>query len=174
MFIKGNIVGLRAMEPKDSDLIYQWENDMELWKSGDTLTPYSKFSIDQFVINASKDIYEAKQLRLMIELLEESITVGAIDLYDFDPYHLRAGVGIMINRAYRQKGYASEALGLLINYAFHTLRLHQLFCSIREDNYESISLFRKKNFQISGTKAEWLWDGSSWKGELFMQLIQTK
>ena len=174
MFIKGNNVGLRAVEPKDSELIYQWENDMALWKSGETLTPYSKFSIDQFVKYASKDIYEAKQLRLMIDMVGENTTVGAIDLFDFDPFHLRAGVGIMINNPYRQKGYASEALSLLIHYAFNTLRLHQLFCSIREDNEESIRLFQKKDFHITGRKTDWLWDGTAWKEVLFMQLIQTK
>lgn len=174
MFIRGKKIGLRAMEPKDAEILYRWENDMELWSSGQTLTPYSRFSIEQFVQDSAKDIYEAKQLRLMIQTSDLHATVGAIDLFDFDPFHLRAAVGILINTPHRRKGYASEALELLKEYAFNTLRLHQLYCSIREDNQESISLFKKSNFQITGKKDDWLWDGSRWKGELFLQLVNTK
>jgi len=174
MFIKGKKVGLRAMEPSDTDLLYHWENKMELWSSGQTLAPYSHFNIEQFVRYSSKDIYEAKQLRLMIKKVNENLTVGAIDLFEFDPFHLRAGVGVLINNPHRRKGYAMEALELLKQYAFHTLQLHQLFCSIREDNQESISLFKKSNFQITGKKEDWMWDGTNWKGELFMQLVNTK
>lgn len=110
----------------------------------------------------------------MIQVLHDDVTVGAIDLFNFDPFHLRAGVGIMIDKPCRGRGYAGEALELLIRYSFDTLRLHQLFCHIREDNQESINLFKKRNFQITGKKEDWLWDGQNWNAELFMQLINTK
>lgn len=174
MFIKGEKTGLRALEPKDTDILYRWENDMQLWKAGETLIPLSRFSIEQFVARAGRDIYEEKQLRLMIQTLYKYETVGAIDLFDFDPFHLRAGVGIMINKPHRGKGYAGEALELLIKYAFGTLQLHQLFCNINEDNQESIHLFKNHSFQITGKREDWLWDGQNWKAELFMQLINTK
>ena len=76
MFIKGKKVGLRAMEPSDTDLLYHWENKMELWSSGQTLAPYSHFNIEQFVRYSSKDIYEAKQLRLMIKKVNENLYLG--------------------------------------------------------------------------------------------------
>jgi hypothetical protein len=49
-------------------------------------------------------------------------TIGSIDLFDFDHFHGRAGVGILIaDPADRKKGYASAALACLVNYAFETL-----------------------------------------------------
>ena len=87
----------------------------------------------------------------------ENITVGAIDLFDFEPFHQRAGVGILIaNKEHREKGMATEALAILIGYAFKTLRLHQLYCSIATNNEPSINLFTKAGFILIGEKKDWL------------------
>ena len=100
-------------------------------------------------------------------------TVGTIDLFDFDPFHQRAGVGILIkNKEKRQKGYASEALKILINYCFNTLNLHQLYCNIYVANTTSLKLFEKYNFQIIGEKKEWTRYGDKWIGEYMLQLIK--
>ena len=60
-----NIV-IRALEPEDLEYLYQWENDMDLWEVSDTLTPFSHFTLKKYIENSHQDIYEAKQLRLMI------------------------------------------------------------------------------------------------------------
>ena len=91
-----NIV-IRALEPEDLEYLYQWENDMDLWEVSDTLTPFSHFTLKKYIENSHQDIYEAKQLRLMITDEANHNPIGLIDLYDFDPYHLRAGLGIMIH-----------------------------------------------------------------------------
>ena len=39
--LKGKYVKLRAIEPEDVDLIYEWENDFELWNVSETLKPFS-------------------------------------------------------------------------------------------------------------------------------------
>jgi len=44
----------------------------------------------------------------MIDHIEDKITIGTIDIFEFDPFHKRAGIGILIgNESYRRKGYAS-------------------------------------------------------------------
>lgn len=78
--------------------------------------------------------------------------VGCIDLFDFDQPNLKAGIGILIEKKYRRKGYASEALSLLIAYCFEILYLQELHCSITEGNEASIKLFRKHKFRITGKK----------------------
>jgi len=99
-------------------------------------------------------------------------TIGSIDLFDFDPFHRRAGVGILIIAPERNKGYASEALDLLKNYAFHLLDLHQLFCNIGSDNQNSIDLFRKQGFEECGRKKDWIWHKGTWHDELIFQCIR--
>ena len=152
--IRGKNIELRAVEPTDVDLLYAWENDESLWHLSNTLTPFSRFDIEQYVLNAGQDIFAAKQLRLMIVISDKAI--GSIDLFDFEPAHKRAGVGIMVVKNERNKGYASEALHVLVEYCFNVLHLHQLFCNISADNQASISLFSKEGFEIIGLKKEWL------------------
>ncbi|MBA7522215.1 hypothetical protein ES705_14333 [subsurface metagenome] len=90
-------INLRALEAEDIGLLYEWENDKRIWQVSNTITPFSKFILQKYLDNSHMDIYQAKQLRLMIDLAEgdSKRTVGAIDLFDFDPFHLRAGVGIL-------------------------------------------------------------------------------
>jgi diamine N-acetyltransferase len=166
---------LRAPEPSDIDTIFRWENDQRIWHLGNTITPFSRFAIEQFVMNTENDIFTTKQLRLMIDWhssQQNTITVGSIDLFDFDPFHHRAGIGILIDESYRQKGFAFEALMLLIDFCFNTLNLHQLYCNIEQTNTESIRLFTKAGFSHCGHKKEWLLRDGKWTDELTFQLIK--
>ncbi|MBI9054522.1 MAG: GNAT family N-acetyltransferase [Bacteroidales bacterium] len=172
--LKGKNIQLRAIEPNDLDLIYKWENNSTIWHLSNTLTPFSKDIIKQFIDNSHLDIFQAKQVRLMIEKVESDITtIGTIDLFDFDPIHKRAGIGILIAESKdRCKGYASEALEILIDYCFKILQLHQLFCNITTDNVDSINLFQKKGFKLIGTKKDWLLFSNGTKDEAMFQLIK--
>lgn len=173
----GKNILLRAPEPADVDKIHKWENDTSLWHLGNTLAPFSRFSIEQFVLNNEADIFANRQLRLLIDWHSSSlqpITVGSIDLFDFDPHHLRAGIGILIDKEYRNKGFAYEALQLLISYCFDVLCLHQLYCNIEQSNHESIHLFQKAGFIQCGVKKDWLRINNEWKNELTFQLFNPK
>ncbi len=171
MKLKGQHIQLRAIEPSDIDVLYQWENDTETWMVSNTQSPFSRFVLEQYITSSHQDIYSVKQLRLII-CNEENKAIGSIDLFDFDPNHLRAGVGILIaEKADRKKGYASESLSLLMDYCFSVLNLHQLYCNITIDNEPSILLFQKHGFQITGMKKQWVRDGESFKDELLLQRI---
>ena len=94
-----------------------------------------------------------------------------IDLFDFNPKHKRAGIGILIHPDFQEKGYAFEALSLLINYTFTHLDLHQLYANITDDNNKSISLFEKNNFVKTGIKKDWIFTNNNYKSEILYQLI---
>lgn len=165
-------IELRAPEPEDLEILYSWENDPSIWQVSNTLTPISKFVLKKYLENAGKDIYEMKQLRLIIQLRESKKPIGAIDLFDFDPFHNRAGIGILIAvEEERKKGYATQALETLVRYCFQVLKLHQLYCNISKDNQDSIGLFAGSGFVISGIKLDWLARDNSYVDELFLQHI---
>jgi len=169
----GTLIRLRAPEPADIDAIYAWENDMTVWQLSNTTAPYSRFAIEQYVLSTNQDIYTTKQLRLIIVPVGETEkAIGAIDLFDFDPLNQRAGIGILVIKSDRSKGYATEAISLLKDYCFNTLNLHQLFCNISTDNVASIRLFTKAGFIESGVRKEWIWTENGWKDEIMMQLIK--
>jgi len=117
--LQGENSYLRALEPEDLEFIYAIENDESIWEVSNTITPYSKFLIKQYLENSHQDIYEAKQLRLAICKIDTSEAIGLIDLFDFDAKNKRAGVGIIIqNEIDRNNGFGKEALGLVIDYSF--------------------------------------------------------
>ncbi len=169
--LKGEKIYLRALEPTDIDEVYQWENDSSIWHLSNTISPYSRFVLEQYLASAHQDIFTAKQLRLAISLPSHQ-PIGCIDIFDFDPLHQRAGVGILIaQKADRSKGYASEALELLIRYCRDTVHLHQLYCNISEGNDSSLKLFTKQGFELCGTKKSWLREGNGWKDEFLLQRL---
>jgi diamine N-acetyltransferase len=171
--LQGNTIFLRALEPEDLAFIYHIENDETIWEVSNTQTPYSKFLITQYLENAHQDIYEAKQLRLAICKNESLEAIGLIDLFDFDPKNKRAGVGIIIqNDVDRNNGFGKEALGLMINYAFHQLQLHQLYANIGTENLPSLSLFTTFGFEKIGVKKDWNFTNNSFHNEILLQLIK--
>jgi diamine N-acetyltransferase len=171
--LQGNTIFLRALEPEDLAFIYHIENDETIWEVSNTQTPYSKFLITQYLENAHQDIYEAKQLRLAICKNENLEAIGLIDLFDFDPKNKRAGVGIIIqNNVDRNNGFGKEALGLMINYAFHQLQLHQLYANIGTENLPSLSLFTTFEFEKIGVKKDWNFTNNSFHDEVLLQLIK--
>jgi diamine N-acetyltransferase len=166
-------IKLRAVEPEDLELFYEWENDNDYWIISNTMTPFSKYTLKRYIENSHKNIYEAGQLRLMIEHIKTRKTIGTIDLFDFDPYHRRAGIGVLIaDKASLRKGYATMALTCLIDYCFRTLLLHQLFCNILENNNESIDLFRNLGFTEIGRKKDWILTNNGYISEIMFQLIK--
>jgi diamine N-acetyltransferase len=172
--MNGENVKLRALEPEDVEILYNWENDRSIWHFSNTLTPLSRFTLEQYVLSAGQDIYATRQVRMMIELIKPQNgikTIGSIDLFDFEPAHMRAGVGIMVHEDFRGKGFASEALEILIGYATETLHLHQLFANISTDNTESSRLFENKGFQFIGIKKDWNLIRNDWHDESMYQII---
>ena len=170
--LENSSVILRALEPEDLEILYSWENDPSVWHLSGTLVPFSRYLLKQYLENARKDIFELKQLRLVIERREGNRAVGAIDLFEYDPHHHRAGIGILIaHRSDRGKGYAREALEALMDYSFNVLKLHQLWCNIGAGNEESLKLFRKAGFLEVGEKKGWLFNGEAYESEWMLQCI---
>ncbi len=169
MLLQGKNIKLRALEPEDLNWLFNIENDTSFWCVSNTLQPYSKDLLARYIAQAHEDIFTAKQLRLVIE--NRGTGIGLVDLFDFDPQHHRAGIGILLLPAFQGKGYAFEALNIIINYAFSHLQMHQVYANVISDNYKSIALFEKLGFELVGNKEEWIYTPESYKDELLFQKI---
>lgn len=173
--LEGELVRLRALEPEDVDILYKWENNTDVWKVSNTVAPFSKYILRRFIEDQRRDVFETRQLRLIIESKKDSKPVGAIDLFDIDFYNSRAGVGILVYEAKDQgQGYASQALSILIRYVFQVLNLHQLYCNVPAFNLKSLHLFKSKGFAVAGLKKEWTRTTTDWQDEYMLQLISPK
>jgi diamine N-acetyltransferase len=168
--LKGKKVSLRPIEPWDVDKILEWENNHKNWRVSNTLVPFSKELITQY-INSAQDIYAVKQIRFIITQTDNLSPIGSLDLFEFSPRHQRAGVGILIDEEHRGKGYAAEALTLVEDYALNSIGIRNLFCNILEDNTESQALFEKVGYVEVGRKINWFNDHIDWLDEIMYQKV---
>lgn len=169
MLLQKEHIQLRALEPADLDWLYAVENSTDLWKVSNTLQPFSKHLLTEYIAQSGQDIFSVKQVRLVITYHQKP--VGLVDLYDFDPIHHRAGVGIVILSEYQSKGIAKAAIRLLMEYASKILQLHQLYASVTSDNENSLHLFRKLGFIETGIKKDWIFSEGQYKNEHLLQLL---
>ncbi len=169
--LKSDTINLRALEPEDLEILYKWENDSSIWSSGNTISPYSRYILKEYISQSHLSVYEQKQLRLMIELINTQKSIGMVDLYDFDPHNRKAGVGILLDPQYQGNGKATEALTLLMNYAFSFLKLHQLYAYIAVSNEPSKALFQRCGFSVSGTLSDWISTEEGYSDVLIMQYL---
>lgn len=171
MNIEGKISTLRALEPEDLDAMYGWENDTDSWRVSGTVAPFSRHILSRLLDEQQFDIYATRQMRLVVERKSDGITVGAVDMFEFDPQNLRAGVGIIIAPPYRKQGFALDALQSLERYVRDVLRMHQLWCSVGADNEASLTLFQKAGYTECGRRKEWLLTSNGAIDEVLMQKI---
>lgn len=171
-YLKSERITLRALEPEDLDTFYRWENDTSLWCVGSAVEPYSRYILKEYIAYSNKTIYEKRQLRLIIERNADHETIGAIDLYDFDPFHMRAGVGILIDKAHQRLNFGSEALSLVIDYAFGFLHMKQLYAYVPTYNRACLQLMSKAHFEHSGTLHSWLRQGDDYIDVALLQLVR--
>ncbi|MBQ1957861.1 MAG: GNAT family N-acetyltransferase [Alistipes sp.] len=169
MNIEATICRLRALEPEDLELMYGWENDMQIWRVSGTVAPFSRHVLSRLIEEQQFDIYATRQMRLVIE--HDGQAVGAVDLFEFDPHNRRAGVGIIVDSQHRAQGLGHDALKALEQYARQTLHLHQLWCSVTVDNEASLKLFRKAGYVECGLRREWILTSDGALDEILMQKI---
>lgn len=163
-------IHLRALEPSDLDFLYSLENDQRLWAVSNTLVPFSNYTLKEYIQHAKEDIFTAKQVRFVISTPAQQ-PLGFVDIYDFDPLHHRAGVGVVIDEAYRAKGLGKQALLLVEAYAFNRLQLHQLYAGVSEENTASMALFRSVGYVQYGIKKDWNFYDNRYHNEVVFQKI---
>lgn len=160
---------LTPLEPEDLDFLYSLENDPEQWKVTSTNVPYSRYALRDYIATQQSDIYADKQLRLVIRVDEK--TVGLIDLFNFEPRFGRAEMGVAIIAEQQGKGYAKEAIRLLVHYCRETLNLHQIYCIVPADNKPSLTMLRDSGFANEVTLKDWVQIDGKWVDAIHTQLL---
>ena len=170
VWLKDEMISLRAPEPEDLELMYVMENDTTLWSIGNATLPYSRYTLREYLEQSRQDLFAEHQARFIIEL-ENGEAAGMIDLADFDPLNSRAEVCIGLLGKHRSKGIATRALTLLCNYAFKKLHINQLYALIPEWNEESLRLFEKNGFKKSALLKQWLRTENGFKDVFLVQKL---
>mgnify|MGYP002621009359 CR=1 FL=1 len=158
-------VKIRALEPEDLDLLYDTENQPELWNDSATNVPYSRHVLREFIMTSTTDIYRDGQVRLMVENAEGQV-VGMTDLVNFTAAHRRAELGMLILPQYRHCGYAAATIDRLRRYGRDMLHLHQMYSIVDSLNTDSTAMFTRLGIQPAAQLPQWLYDGRTYRDAL--------
>jgi diamine N-acetyltransferase len=146
-------VTLRRPKLLDLDQLILWENNLDNSLFSENPIFYTTEQIEEF-LNSDQDIFSDGQIRFMIDF--GGISVGCVDLFEYDIVNSRAGVGIFMDEKFRNMGIAREALSLLKFICIKDYFISNLHANILHTNKASIQLFERAGFTKNGVKEHWI------------------
>lgn len=163
-------VFLRALEPSDLSLLIEIENEHEFWKYSNRTEPFSEKLLKAYLEQQHQDIFQAKQKRYVLSDAQKSL-LGFVDLFDFEPLHRRAGVGIVIHKDKRGMGLGKKGLQLVDSHCREYFNIHCLFANIARENKRSLHIFESCGYQKIGIKKAWNFYEGSFHDEFLYQKL---
>jgi RimJ/RimL family protein N-acetyltransferase len=149
-FWQGKSVRLRAVELDDWKYFVEWDSDIEFSQFTDeVLFPDSQERTKKWIAELATTEPWKHEFRLMIENLE-GLCVGTINSHTCNPRVGTFQYGIYVAVEHQHKGFATEAIRLLLTYFFHELRYQKVNVTIHAFNEGSLVLHKKLGFQEEG------------------------
>lgn len=151
--ITGERVYLSPIQPDDAVIYTRWLNDPEVTLGlGSHHRVFSemieKATLEQMAQNQD-------EVSLAIVLLSTDRVIGNCGLMDIDHLHRKANLGIFIgDKAYRNSGYGTEAMALLLDFGFRVLNLHNINLKYFSFNVRGENAYRKLGFKEIGRRRE--------------------
>src|SRR4051812_43522107 len=147
---QGKLIRLRAVEPSDWQAHHEWNRDSEMSRRLDHVWfPQSEASARRWAEQASTNGAQGDGFHFEIETLTGEL-VGSISTHNCDSRNGTFEYGIAIRSEHKRRGYASEAILLLLRYYFQELRYQKVTVSVYSFNEESIGLHTRLGFQQEG------------------------
>ena len=158
-FWQGRLVRLRGVEPSDAEAFARWNLDSEAARELDfTWPPVSLASIAKETEELALKKFEAGDFVFIVED-GAGVAVGNVATHHCDQ---RAGTfmyGLFVAREHRRRGYAAEAVLLLLSYYFGELRYQKCTVSVHANNDASVALHEKLGFRREGTLRRMVYTG---------------
>jgi len=151
-FLESERLYLRAVLPDDANEAYcRWMNDSEVNKYIESrFYPHTQERLRDYV---SVKLGDAESPFFAIVLKVGDRHIGNIKLGPINMIHRFADIGIIIGeKDCWGKGYGTEAIRLIVEYAFNALNLHKVTAGFYEPNIQSIKAFEKAGFSQEGVR----------------------
>lgn len=172
--VTGDRIGLRNI--KESDVegnYYRWMNDPEV-------TIFLENSVQRYSVESLQGyVKEIKNDRAYIfqAIIDRGCNqhIGNLKLGPINWVHRFGDLGIVIGVKEKWgKGYATEAISMIIKHAFNDLNLHKVTAGCNERNLGALKAFQKNGFEIEGLrKRQFLWKGDYVDG-ILLGLVNDK
>lgn len=166
-FWQGERVKLRAIEPSDWETFWLWDQDSEMQRMVDRLyPPRSQEAQRQWAMNKATEKLEGDSYFFVVENLDGEV-IGCINPNNCDPRNGTFRYGVAIRREHWRKGYASEAITIVLRYYFQELRYQKATIPVYSFNNASIRLHEHLGFQLEGRLRRIIYTQGQFFDELF-------
>ncbi len=164
---------LTVEDPKVmAEAFFRWNQDSEFMRLLDT-GPAWQFSTKKMTEWMEKDAEGKNMVMFMIRRVQEGDLIGFMELDGFETPHREAFVGIGIGpRELWGQGYGTEAMQMILTYAFQELNLNRVSLSVFEYNQRAVRSYEKAGFVHEGReRGRLLRDGRRWD-MLYMGILR--
>lgn len=150
--LRGSKVSLSQMAEGDVNADYlHWVTDPEINQYLEVrFQDHSLESLKSFVRGVEQD---TDTVMLKIQLADKGVHIGNIKLGPIDWNHRSGDIGILIgDQTHHGKGFGTESVTLLRDYAFDVLKLNKLTAGAYENNIGSTKIFERAGFEVEGIR----------------------
>jgi len=145
--LKGELINIRQLRRSDAESITKHANDARVAKYLPMLPhPYSLKDAHEYINSSFRKARKKTCYYFGIELPESGEIIGGISLRNINLPDSNAETGYMLGRKFWGRGYASEALQLVLRFAFVELDLHRVYAVVQETNKASIKMLERAGF----------------------------
>lgn len=170
MFLRGNRVYLRPLERADLPLLHQWVNDDEIRGLTGEVMPTSLAGMEAFFEKVQTD---SNRVWFVIVLKENDRVIGEAGLLRmFHPWRTTDLSIILGDKTCWAKGYGTEALDLLLDYAFGYLNFHRVAVGVVASNERAIRFYEKAGFKKEGVEREGYYYNHAYQDFVMMSILE--
>jgi [ribosomal protein S5]-alanine N-acetyltransferase len=160
--LEGPRIRLRPVQPGDAKRTFAWYNNPEI------VAPFDRFSVDTYEdfersLREAADDPTSLAPRYVVALRETDEPIGFVGHYVPHPVLETIDVWYVIgDRRARRKGYATEAVGLLLTHLFATTPLPRMGATCDVENLASVALLERLGFKREGVLRSALFHHARW------------
>lgn len=169
---QGAVVRLRAVEPGDWETHFIWDLDTESARHSSEITPpISSVATREWAERESRRLPDHDNCRFQIENSEAEL-VGTLNIHNCN---LRAGTfkyGIAIRPEFRRRGYAADALSIVLRYYFQERRYQKVNAEVYSFNSPSMALHERLGFVLEGRLRRMIYSGGEFHDLLIYGLTR--
>lgn len=169
--IKGQVVGLRAIEKKDLPRLLEWRNQPEFRQY---FREYRELNSDHQMLWYENHIMKETSTKMfaIVELSTNEL-IGACGLCYIDWINRNADFSIYIGKdnLYIDDTYAVDAAKLLEKYGFEELNLHRLYAEIYSIDEKKLIFFKNLGFKKEGHFKDTHWTHGNWVDSIYFAKI---
>lgn len=168
---EGKLIRLRAREPEDEPLLYQWFNDPEVTEFLSIRYPLSHAQERAFIESMSEISYSKASFG--VETVADGRLIGGVGLERTSPEDRSAVLGIALgDKTYWDSGYGTDTMRTICRFGFEMMNLHRIELDVFEPNKRAIAVYERVGFRVEGRRREARFQFGSYVDIVVMGLLE--